>query len=414
MYPFERRQITSHDAVTAVHPAIITASSSSLSSSLSLELTDQPSPSLPGHVANQPKREHKQEGQDLSDQLTSQVSYNVSSYWKNKIRELQMAVQEEKQREVIQKQNHHLQQRAKYLALQAFDMIQEQQIIQQHEIRWPTPSLSYSATRNYSKATKKTRTRSRDNNKQMIPQQGGNEDDNVFMLEESFHHPQFQQVWNVYIRLLETLDDIRNQGKEQVRLLIRQYEQEKIRKACSSSSTIHDTPSMKKSLSLSSFQYDFNNTTTITTIPTLESLLLEIHQMTHLRMKFIIQLSLHANYLPFLYKCREEHHHHHLVNKNPDQGVAISSSVYPASRLVPIVSTSRPYIQQQQQQQQQQQYPFQVNHTAFEHVSTEDILKTIYIRGNLPKRKTNKLPKRRWKVLEYFLLSYSFPLFYSP
>ena len=291
---------------------------------------------------------------------SSSSSSSSPLFWKERIRVLQKTVEEQKKMYKIQTHQTLLKDRATYLATRALYMQtqmyhpsflnqtrermtmepQQQQQLQQREPYWPAPTLSYSATRNYKR-------------KQDVivalpqqQQQGGilveKEDprNNKQKYKKGEQGKQFQHACNVYIRLLEALDDIRNQATIQGTLFVRQLERQK---AISTTQTT----------TASSVEMNLNTTET----------LLWIHQRHFHRMKLLIQLALHANHHAFFF-------------------------------------------------QEQQEQKLGINATALESIDTQDLLQAIYIRGNLPKNKWKRLPKKRSKVLEYFQQSYSYPLFH--
>jgi len=270
-----------------------------------------------------------------------------TQFWKNRIQQLQKDAHLQRQEHRYQRNRNLLEDRARYLALRALrTQTRFQQLVLQPmqnstttlplsvlKPKWPAPSLSSSATRNY------------------IRKEDTLLSDTQRKLEQKLYGKRFKHAWKVYIRLLEALEEVRNHGKQQGAELVRLRERHQAILLNTSYTTHVDADSQESTESL-----------------------FVVHKNNHDRMKQLIRLALYGDEYFFF--------------------PPVSSTVILQDPLTP----TRIHVQRK------------IDPTLLKHVATEDLIRAIKIRGNLP-RKGSRFPKKREKVLEYFEQSYNFALF---
>ncbi len=221
----------------------------------------------------------------------------------------------------------------------------------QHTFLMPTPPLSLSASRNYKR---------RDDYAMMNNGSSNDDDDDNYRLikmEQKLYGKRFKASQRVYIRLLETLEDMRLEAKTMASDLIADRVEEEVAMSMSVGAGINRGGGRGSSICYKQRAEEVEM----------------LHLRQQVRMSTVVTLSLNGNYIFAKYDDGDDN------NSNDDDGHDWNSH----HRNLP--------------------------HIDIDDVPTQDLAAILRIRGNVKRR--GRLPKARSKVLEQMQESYTVPLF---
>lgn len=223
----------------------------------------------------------------------------------------------------------------------------------------PSPTLSYSSTRNYKRQDDYPRENNKRKNNDDDDGDNDNEDANIIEIEKRLYGNRFKNAFGVYLRLLQVLDEIKFETKDQAsEYLLDQMEQSfELAQAHSSDNIPSAVLSGAPTMSYTKIQ----NT-------------IEMKKQNQERMKVIIALSLFRR---------------HEVN------TGLSSTIQ---------------MQNHQQQQQKVMKMIQEKYDLDE-ISIQDLVYILQIRGNVKRR--GRIPRSRQKLIEQLTLSFWSDIFQS-
>ena len=229
----------------------------------------------------------------------------------------------------------------------------------------PSPTLSYSSTRNYKRQDDYPREKRKRKNNDDVDDD--NDDANIIDIEKRLYGNRYKNAFGVYLRLLQVLDEIRVEAKHQAsEYLLDQMEQS------FEVSQAHNSDNFPSAVSSS-------NTMSYTNIQNT----IKMKKQNQERIKVIIALS--------LFRRHDDGYNNSVQHTNT-------------------ASSSALLMQNQQQQQQKVMKLIQEKHDL-ENISIQDLIYILQIRGNVKRR--GRIPRSRQKLVELLTLSFWSDIFKS-